>query len=111
MTDVLKVGKKVFTLSVVVTTILWSVGVAAFLPLVANADVSLVAGDVIKGASTKNVFYYSADGKRYTFPTDKVFFSWFKDWSVVKTVPDAQLGAITLAGTLPYRAGTQLVKI
>ena len=43
-----------FTLSVVVTTILWSIGVAAFLPLAANAaDVALTAGDVIKGSSTR----------------------------------------------------------
>lgn len=112
MTDVLKLGKKAFTFAVVLTTILWSVGVAAIVPLVANAaDVTLTVGDVIKGVSTKNVFYYSSDGKRYTFPSDKVFFTWFKDWSVVKTISDAQMGGITIGGTLPYRAGTQLIKI
>ncbi|MEK7508945.1 MAG: hypothetical protein AAB568_03785, partial [Patescibacteria group bacterium] len=112
MTDVLKVGKKMFTLSVVVTTILWSIGVAAFLPLAANAaDVALTAGDVIKGSSTKNVFYFGADGKRFTFPSDKVFFTYFKDYSVVKTISDSQMGSITIGGTLAYRAGTQLVKI
>lgn len=113
MTDVLKIGKKAFTVTIVVTTILWSIGVAAFVaPLVANAaDVVLTAGDVIKGTSTKNVFYYAADGKRYTFPSDKVYFSWYKDWTVVKTLSDAQLSNITIGGTLPYRAGTQLIKV
>ena len=78
MTDVLKIGKKALTVSVVFTTILWSIGFAALVaPLVVKADVVLAAGDVIQGTSTKNVFYFSADGKRYTFPTDKVFFSWF----------------------------------
>ncbi|HBV58351.1 MAG TPA: hypothetical protein DEB73_03795 [Candidatus Magasanikbacteria bacterium] len=112
MTDVLKIGKKALTVSVVFTTILWSIGFAALVaPLVVKADVALVAGDVIQGTSTKNVFYYSADGKRYTFPTDKVFFSWYKDWSMVKKIPDAQMGNITIGGTVAYKAGTQLVKI
>ncbi|MEK9183295.1 MAG: hypothetical protein AAB849_02190 [Patescibacteria group bacterium] len=112
MTDVLKIGKKALTVSVVFTTILWSIGFAALVaPLVVKADVALVAGDVIQGTSTKNVFYYSADGKRYTFPTDKVFFSWYKDWTVVKKIPDAQMGNITIGGTVAYKAGTQLVKI
>lgn len=114
MTDVLKMGKKVLTIGVVATTILWSLGVAAFVaPLIAQAEttVTLTAGDVIRGASTKNVFYYAADGKRYTFPTDKVFYSWYKDWSMVKVVSDAQLGGITIGGTVAYRPGTNLVKI
>jgi len=114
MTDVLKMGKKVLTIGVVATTILWSVGVAAFVaPLIAKADttVTLTAGDVIQGASTKNVFYYAADGKRYTFPTQDVAFSWLKDWTTVKTISDAQLGGITIGGTVAYRPGTQLVKI
>ncbi len=73
--------------------------------------VTLTAGDVVKGTTSKNVSYFGNDGKRYTFPSNKVFFSWFKDWSKVKTVSDDQLGDIALVGTMPYRAGTQLVKI
>lgn len=112
MNDVLKIGKKALTFSVVVTTILWSIGFAALVaPLAVKADVVLTAGDVIQGASTKNVFSYAADGKRYTFPSDKVFLSWFKDWTVVKKIPDAQLGGITIGGTIPYRAGTLLIKV
>ncbi|MCX6779083.1 MAG: hypothetical protein NTU97_02535 [Candidatus Magasanikbacteria bacterium] len=114
MTDVLKMGKKVLTIGVVATTILWSLGVAAFVaPLIAQAEttVTLTAGDVIKGASTKNVFYYAVDGKRYTFPTQDVAFSWIKDWSTVKTISDSQISGITIGGTIAYRPGTQLVKV
>ena len=114
MTDVLKMGKKVLTIGVVATTILWSLGVAAFVaPLIAQAEttVTLTAGDVIKGASTKNVFYYAADGKRYTFPTQDVAFSWIKDWTTVKTISDSQISGITINGTVGYRAGTALVKV
>lgn len=109
MNDVQKLGKKILTIVAVVSTILWAVG--APLLVKAETNVTLTAGDVIKGATTKNVFVYAADGKRYTFPTDKVYFSWFKDWSFVKTIPDAQLGAMTIGGTIAYRPGTQLIKI
>jgi len=109
MNDVQKLGKKILTIVAVVSTILWAVG--APLLVKAETNVTLNVGDVIKGATTKNVFVYAADGKRYTFPTDKVYFSWFKDWSNVKTIPDAQLGAMTIGGTVAYRPGTQLVKI
>ena len=112
MTDVLKIGKKVLTYGVVVTTIFWSIGLAALIaPLAASAQVALNAGDVFKAASTKNVFVYGSDGKRYTFPNDKVFLSWYKDFKTVKTLSDAQVGGIQLAGTVSYRPGTYLVKI
>lgn len=111
MNDVLKVGKKALTYGIVVTTILWSMGAAALVaPLVASAQVALSAGDVIKG-STKHVFVYGSDGKRYTFPNDKVFLSWHKDYKAVKTISDAQLAGIQISGTVAYRPGTYLVKI
>jgi len=115
MNDVLKMGKKALTVGVVATTILWSLGVAAFVaPLVASAEttVTLTAGDVIKGASTKDVFVYAADGKRYAFPSDAVYFSWYKNWSIVKTVPDTQIASISMGkGGVPFRAGTYLIKV
>ncbi|PIR93916.1 hypothetical protein COT97_04295 [Candidatus Falkowbacteria bacterium CG10_big_fil_rev_8_21_14_0_10_39_11] len=100
--------KKVFTFSVVLTTILWSMGAAVFVP-VASA-VTLSAGDLIK-ASGAAVYYYAADGKRYTFPTQSTYMTWYGDFSGVKTVTDDELAAIELAGNVVARAGTRLVKI
>ena len=100
--------KKVLTLGVVLTTILWTIGIAAFVPVASAATLS--AGDLIK-ASGAAVYFYAADGKRYTFPTESTYKTWYADFSSVKTITDDELAAITLAGNVVVRPGTELVKI
>ncbi|MBI5077435.1 hypothetical protein HZB94_03575 [Candidatus Falkowbacteria bacterium] len=100
--------KKFLTLTVVFTTVLWTLGLAAFVP-VASA-VSIAAGDLIK-ASGSAVYYYAADGKRYTFPTESTYKTWYKDFKGVKPLMDSELADITLAGNVVVRPGTKLVKI
>ncbi len=104
----MKTVKKVFTVSVVFTTILWAVGFAAFVP-VANATAP-VAGDLIK-ASGPAVYYYAADGKRYVFPNQTTYMTWYSDFSSVNTVTDDELAAISIGGNVTVRPGTKLVKI
>ena len=100
--------KRIFTVSVVVMTIFWAVGLAAFVPT-AQA-VTFSSGDLIK-ASTPAVYYYASDGKRYVFPNEKTFKTWYSDFSSVKTITDAELGAITIGGNVTYKPGVKLVKI
>jgi hypothetical protein len=104
----MNVLKKAFTLSVVLTTIVWTMGAAAFVP-VAGA-VTLSAGDLIK-ASGAATYYYAADGKRYTFPTLGTYGTWFANFDKVKKITDDELAAIDLAGNVVVRPGTKLVKI
>jgi hypothetical protein len=101
--------KKAFTSFVSLTTILWSVGGTLMFPNVASAA-TLNPGDLIK-ASGPAVYYYGADGKRYVFPNEKTYFSWYKDFSSVKTITDAELAAVTIGGNVTIRPGTKLVKI
>lgn len=109
MTHALRLGKRVFTISVVVTTIAWSIGLAAFLmPLTANAAVN--AGDLIK-ASLPAVYYFGSDGKRYVFPNEKTYFTWYSDFSTVKTITDSELAAIPIGGNATYKPGVKMVKI
>lgn len=102
--------KKIFSYFVALMTIVSSVsfGSLGF----ANAAVasSVVAGDLIK-ASGQAVYYYAANGKRYVFPNEKTYFTWYKDFSSVKTITDAELAAISIGGNVTYRAGTRLIKI
>ena len=100
--------KKVLTLGVVLTTILWTMGFAAFVPVASAATLS--AGDLIK-ASGPAVYFYAEDGKRYTFPTQSTYMTWYTDFSSVKTITDDELAAIDLAGNVVVRPGTKLVKI
>ncbi len=102
--------KKVFSTFVSLTTIAWSVGAGTLaLPGVASAA-TLSAGDLIK-ASGPAVYFYAADGKRYVFPNEKTYWSWFQNFGAVKMISDTDLAAITIGGNVVERAGTKLVKI
>lgn len=102
--------KKVFSTFVSLTTIVWSVGLGTLaMPGVASAA-SLSAGDLIK-ASGPAVYYYASDAKRYVFPNEKTYFSWYNDFSGVKTITDSELAAIAIGGNVTVRPGTKLVKI
>jgi hypothetical protein len=83
-----------------------------------NADYSLApaanslcpfSGALIKG-SLPTVYYCGADGKRYVFVNQRVYASWYPDFSGVITIPDRQLSNIALGGNATYRPGVKLVK-
>jgi len=109
MTDLIKKGKRALTIGVAVTTIAWSIGVAALIPLSAQAA-TIASGDLIK-ASQPAVYYYGNDGKRYVFPNEKTYFTWYADFSSVKTITDAELAAISIGGNVTYKPGVKMVKI
>ena len=48
--------------------------------------VELVPGDLIKTAGSPTVYYYGYDGKRHAFPYEKIYYSWYSDFSGIKTV-------------------------
>ncbi len=58
----------------------------------------------------KAVYFYGSDGKRHAFPNDKVFFSWYTDFSSVKEVSPAFLSSLPLGKNVTYRPGIRLVK-
>src|SRR3989344_5645398 len=71
---------------------------------------TIVPGDLIK-ASGATVYYHATDGKRYVFPTEKTYFTWYADFGNVKTITDAELAAIPIGGNVTYRPGVKLLKI
>ena len=68
-------------------------------------------GDLIKGTSFPAVYYYSANGKRYVFPTERTFRSWYVDFSGVKTFSDTTIASIGIGGNATYRPGARMVKV
>ncbi|MDF1497300.1 MAG: hypothetical protein P1P90_04530 [Patescibacteria group bacterium] len=74
----------------------------------ANAK-TIDSGELIK-ASSPAVYYYF-DGKRYVFPNEDVYFSWYDNFDDVNIVSDATLASVPLGGNVTYRPGTKLVKI
>lgn len=116
MSNTLAIGKKTFTWAVVVATIAWAMS-AAFIaiPLTAQAA-TVTAGDLIRGTVKSPyggypVYYYGSDGKRHLFPTQSTYASWFgTDFSTVKVLTEAEVGAIPLGGNVFIRPGSRLIK-
>lgn len=108
--------KKFLTYSLVVTTMVWSVGLLAT-PLAVGAAVS---GDLIKlscssGADVNDpcraVYYLGADGKRYVFPNEKTYSTWYSDFSGVTDVSSTEMSSYAIGGNATYRPGVKMVKI
>src|SRR3989338_9026877 len=108
--------KKLVTYTTVVTTIIWSVGLLAT-PMALFAATS---GDLIKlqcatGAEVndpcKAVYYLGADGKRYVFPNEKTYKTWYSSFSGVMVVSSTEMSSYPIGGNVTYRPGVKLVKI
>lgn len=68
-------------------------------------------GRLIKGALYTTVYYLGPDGKRYVFPNEKTYLSWFGTYSYVKQISDEELIKSPLGGNVTYKPGVRLVKI
>jgi len=100
--------KKLITIGVVVTTLVTTLGVSAIVAVPVHAA---SAGQLIKMAGNNSVYYLGADNKRYMFPTETTYKSWFKDFSSVVTISSTELQSYDLGGNVTMRPGTNLVKI
>ncbi|MFH0892210.1 MAG: hypothetical protein V1867_05510 [Candidatus Falkowbacteria bacterium] len=69
------------------------------------------AGDLIKMDGLSSVYFLAADGKRYVFPNEATYFSWYSDFSGVVTIPQSELESYPLGANVTMRPGTKLVKI
>lgn len=79
--------------------------------ILTNPSSTCASGTLVKTASSKAVYYCGADGKRYVFPNDKTYYSWYKDFSTVTTISAEALAALPLGGNVTYRPGSRMVKI
>lgn len=70
-----------------------------------------VSGSLVKSPVFSAVYYCGADGKRYAFPNERVYFSWYANFDSVQTLTEQGLANIPLGGNVTYRPGTKMVKI
>lgn len=94
----------------ILRTLLLSIPMMSILVAAPAHAATLSPGDLIK-ATGPSVYYYAQDGKRYVFPTEKTYFTWYSDFSSVKTVTDNDLAALMIGGNVTYRPSARLVKI
>ncbi len=110
----LKNGTATFTASVNGTPL----GKSVTVTFVEGIQLLLGVGDLVKipddgDASTQPdtaVYYYASNGRRYVFPNEKVYYSWYPDFSGVKVIPLDQMSLIPIGGNITYRPGSTMVK-
>ena len=76
-----------------------------------GGPVTCTAGSRIRSVTHAAVYYCGVDGKRYVFPNQRVYNSWYPDFNGVVTISDADLAAAQLGGNVTYKPGVKLVKI
>lgn len=81
-------------------------------PLASSAAVTTAfnAGDLIKGSGSA-VYYFASNGKRYVFPNEKTYFTWYANFTTVKQIPDGSLQTIPIGGNVTYRPGVKMLKV
>jgi hypothetical protein len=92
---------------------IWFFTVLLCLPVVRiglSADDAAARGRLIKG-SLPSVYYVGSDDRRYVFPNERIYRSWYADFSTVDEVDDDELAEYPLGGNVTYRPGTRLVKL
>jgi hypothetical protein len=81
-------------------------------------SISLQTGDLIKipdDGDTKTlsdtaVYYYGADGKRYVFPNEKTYFTWYPSFEKVQIISLDQMSLIPIGSNVTYHPGVRMVK-
>lgn len=77
------------------------------------AHAEVPSGDIlIKGPGRGAPVYYLSDGgKRFVFPNQNTYLTWYKDFADVIEVSSAELSSFPLGGNVTYKPGIKLVKI
>ena len=81
-------------------------------------DLDLKPGALIKIPSDNDpntysdtaVYYFASDGKRYVFPNEKVYFTWYPTFADVRTISITDMTKIPIGGNITYRPGAKPVK-
>lgn len=69
------------------------------------------AGSLIKMNGLSTVYYLGSNMKRYVFPNEATFKSWYADFSNVQTISQSELESYPLGANVTMRPGTWLIKI
>ncbi|NMC51438.1 hypothetical protein GYA54_01770 [Candidatus Kuenenbacteria bacterium] len=72
--------------------------------------VGINPGDLVKVADGTTVYYVGADSKLYIFPNEKVYYTWYQDFSTVKIISSSDLGRYGWGGLATYRPGAKMIK-
>jgi hypothetical protein len=82
------------------------------LPLTFTANSLVKLADDGSSATQQDsaVYYYGKDGRRHAFPNDKLYFTWYSDFSQVQVISATELTRMPLGQNVTYRPGVRMVK-
>lgn len=80
-------------------------------PACESSNLRRVASGSLVRASQPAVYYVADDGRRYVFPNEKTYRSWYADFSSVQRISNTDLAALPLGGNITYKPGPRLLKI
>lgn len=67
--------------------------------------------ELIKARGYPTVYYWAIDGKRYTIPNERIYYSWYPNFLNVKTISLDELSAIAIGGNVCYKPNSRLIKL
>jgi subtilisin family serine protease len=88
-----------------------ALNIKAALTLLSSALSEVDEGRRITALSTSAVYYIAGDGKRYVFPDQGTYASWFDSFEGIEVVSDEELASYPLGGIVKYKPASHLVKI
>ncbi|HBU27859.1 TPA: hypothetical protein DEB00_01960 [Candidatus Uhrbacteria bacterium] len=84
--------------------------VVLFLSLSHNV-LAVTPQSLVKTPSASAVYYVDVQGERHAFPDEQVYFSWYRDFSDVQVISEAEMASLPLKRNIVYRPGTYWIKI
>lgn len=103
--------KKLSRVLVAAAFFLSNITAMASAPILARAENQIQPGTVVRSREFPTLYYIGADGKRYVFPNEHAYFSWFDDFSGISEVETGSLSQFAIGGNIQYKPGAVLVKI
>ncbi|MDO8592348.1 MAG: hypothetical protein Q7R92_01075 [bacterium] len=97
--------KKIFAAGVIFVTVLSMSAVT-----VPDVKAAASAGDLVKISGSSTVYYLAADGKRYIFPNEATYKSWYTDFTGVMVITQTELENFPRGANVTIRPGTKLIK-
>jgi hypothetical protein len=77
----------------------------------AQSSFNLLEGSLVKSPDSTAVYWVGPDEKRHAFPNERIYFSWYQDFSAVKTITAEELASYPLGKNVLYRPGSRMIKI
>lgn len=98
-------------LTTIFPTALFTAGVILLGSAITAQSVFADDAELVRCPDSSAVYRIEDDGQRHAFPNERIYFSWYADFSEVETVPCNELADLMLGSNVTYQAGTRLVKM